>query len=282
MTGKIFAIEEFSTYDGPSMRTTVFMKGCPLSCSWCHNPEGQRFETEYLRNPNGCVHCGNCERVGRVKDGELRLTEESVRVCSQGLVRKCGEDYTPQALAEKLNRNAQILRSFDGGITFSGGEPLCATDFIIETVRYLEKGLHVALQTSGFADENTFRKALSACDYVLFDLKIMDKEKFRLFCGADNDKILNNYGVLVKSGKAFVTRVPLIPAVTDTQENLTAIARFMQGYGVTYAELLPYNPFAGSKYAQTLRTYTPRFDEKAPLNYGKEIFAQHGINIKIM
>ena len=282
MVGKIFAIEEFSTYDGPSMRTTVFMKGCPLSCTWCHNPEGQRFETEYIRNPNGCVRCGNCERFGKTENGRLRLTGENILHCPQGLIRQCGTEYTAQALAEKLNRNAEILRAFGGGVTFSGGEPLCATDFIVETVGLLEKGLSVALQTSGFASEQTFQKALSVCDYVLFDLKIMDREEFRAFCGADNERILNNYGVLVRSGKAFVTRIPLIPSVTDTDENLTAIARFMAGYGVRYAELLPYNPFAGSKYAQTLRNYEPRFDEKAELNYGKDIFARHGINIKIM
>lgn len=282
MTGKIFAIEEFSTYDGPSMRTTVFFKGCPLSCTWCHNPEGQRFTTEYIRNPNGCVRCGNCEKFGKIEHGRLRLTKENISACPQGLVRQCGVDYTPQALAEKLNKNAGILRAFGGGVTFSGGEPLCATNFIVETVELLEKGLHVALQTSGYADENTFQKALSVCDFVLFDLKIMDREKFRSFCGVDNERILNNYGVLVGSGKEFVTRIPLIPSVTDTIENLTAIARFMEGYKVRYAELLPYNPFAGSKYAQVLRDYEPRFDEKTAVFYGEEIFARYGINIKIM
>ncbi|MBQ5926473.1 MAG: glycyl-radical enzyme activating protein, partial [Clostridia bacterium] len=243
--GRVFSVEEFSTFDGPGIRMTVFLKGCPLTCSWCHNPEGQTAKIEYVRSPNGCLSCGACERAGEQKNGKTVLTKESVLACPRNLVRQCGEDYTPQALSEKIIKNASVLTATGGGVTFSGGEPLLYADFIVECAQLLN-GVSVALQTSGYAERETFEKALSVCDYVLFDLKVMDEEGHRRYCGVSYRKIKENYRLLAESGKKFVTRVPLIPGVTDTKENLTAIAEFMRENGVGYVEVLPYNKLAGS------------------------------------
>ena len=275
--GRVFSIEEFSTFDGPGIRTTVFLKGCPLRCSWCHNPEGQAFEAQYVRSPNGCAKCGRCEAVAIKENGKTELTYESMLACERNLIRKSGTDYTPIELAAKLNKNADILAAAGGGITFSGGEPLAQFDFLKSVSEMLDKRLTVAIQTSGFASEETFDRALDVCDFMLFDLKIMDGAMHKRFCGADNGLIKRNYTALAKSGKEFVTRVPLIPTVTDTEENIKAIAAFMRENGVDYVEVLPYNKFAGSKYAMVLRSYEPGFDERADVNTGEEIFKSYGI-----
>ena len=116
----VFSIEEFSTFDGPGVRTTVFLKGCPLRCEWCHNPEGQRAESEWVKSPNGCLHCGLCERFGvKRADGTIMLTQTSAAICPRNLVRLSGEDYTPEELCAKLMKNAEILKSMGGGVTFS-------------------------------------------------------------------------------------------------------------------------------------------------------------------
>ena len=279
--GRVFSVEEFSTFDGPGIRMTVFLKGCPLTCSWCHNPEGQTAKIEYVRSPNGCLSCGACERAGEQKNGKTVLTKESVLACPRNLVRQCGEDYTPQALSEKIIKNASVLTATGGGMTFSGGEPLLYADFIVECAQLLN-GVSVALQTSGYAERETFEKALSVCDYVLFDLKVMDEEGHRRYCGVSYRKIKENYRLLAESGKKFVTRVPLIPGVTDTKENLTAIAEFMRENGVGYVEVLPYNKLAGSKYASVLRSYQPDFDPEKEINDGEEIFGRYGIQYKKM
>lgn len=281
MLGKVFSIEEFATFDGPGIRTTVFLKGCPLRCTWCHNPEGQSFQTEYIRSPNGCIRCGACERAGTHKDGRIVLTADSIAVCPKNLVRKCGDDYTAEALAKKLLKNEEFMRSTGGGVTFSGGEPLSHAEFIVECISNLN-GLSTALQTSGFSNGQTFAKVLNAVDYVLYDLKIIEEEVHKKYCGVSNRCILENYATLARSGKKFVTRIPLIPSVTDTDENLEAIAKFMQENGVNYVELLPYNRFAGSKYASVMREYVVDFDESQEVNKGEKIFEKYNITYKIM
>ena len=274
----VFSIEEFSTFDGPGVRTTVFLKGCPLRCECCHNHEGQRADSEWVRSPNGCLHCGACVRAGkRLADGKVQLTMASAAVCPRNLIRLSGTVYTPQELCEKLMKNAGILAETGGGVTFSGGEPLFDHKYLIKCLDILGCRVHRAVQTSGYAAERVFKEVLKRVEYVLCDLKIMDGAAFRKYCGADNDVILKNYRTLARSGVPFVTRVPLIPGVTDTTENLTAIAEFMKENGADYVETLPYNKMAGSKYALVGREYNPSFDGEKAVNTGEEIFAEYGI-----
>lgn len=282
LTGRIFSIEEFSTYDGPGIRMTVFMKGCPLRCTWCHNPEGQRFEGEMARSPNGCLSCGACLRQGEIKTGKPCLVAESVAVCPRHLVRACGEDYTPEALVAKIEKNLAILNMSGGGVTFSGGEPLCQADFVTACMRLLSQKTNRALQTCGFAPSDVFRDVLAECDYVLYDLKLMDDGKHRRYTGVSNDKILQNYRTLAASGIPFITRIPLIPTVNDTVENLTQTARFMKECGVHSIELLPYNKMAGGKYLMLGREYVTDFDGAIEPQPHEEIFNEYGIEVKIL
>lgn len=279
--GIVFSIEEFSIYDGPGIRTTVFLKGCPLRCMWCHSPEGQSGLPEILRSPNGCLACGACLKKGEEITGEKRLVKESIDVCPKNLIREAGKMYTAQALVEKILKNAKILQN-SGGVTFSGGEPLSQPHFLTACLALLDGKLHRAIQTSGYASEEIFGRTLSLCDYVLFDLKMIDARKHRYYCGQTNDFILKNYRTLAQSGKEFITRIPLIPTVNDTVDNLSKTAELMESCGVHRVELLPYHKLTGSKYAMTGRVYAPEFDESIPPCPHIEIFKKHNIEVNIL
>lgn len=280
--GKIFSIEEFSTYDGPGIRTTVFLKGCPLRCMWCHNPEGQSFEAEVVRSPNGCLGCGECIKKGREIMGKDMLIPESISVCPRNLIRISGEEYTSERLVKCIESNIDILNMSGGGVTFSGGEPLCQAEFVVECMRLLCGKTNRALQTCGYASDKVFCRVLDECDYVLYDLKLIDNEKHRYYTGVPNELILDNYRTLVKSGKKFSTRIPLIPTINDTEENITATAEFLQSLGVDYVELLPYNKMAGSKYCMLGRTYMPEFDESLEPRTQAGIFDRYKIASRIL
>jgi len=280
MQGTVFSIEEFSVYDGPGIRTTVFLKGCPLRCTWCHNPEGQRAQNEILRSPNGCAHCGKCMETAVREDGAVRFSEESIRACPQHLLRWAGETYDSEALCQKLLKNREML--VGGGVTFSGGEPLMQSEFLFECLSLLKGKLHTAIQTSGFCRSDIFARALALSDYFLYDLKLMDDEAHRRFTGVSNELILENFHALCGSGKAFTVRIPLIPGVTDTEANLLAIADLLNRNGVDSVELLPYNKMAGGKYKMLLREYMPLFDEQTPVDPNRKIFEAHMIKSTVL
>lgn len=278
--GRIFSVEEFSVYDGPGIRTTVFLKGCPLRCTWCHNPEGQETQTTIVRSPNGCIGCNNCIRTAEKSGDRIVFTDESIKNCPMNLLRKCGREITCDELCKKLMKNEVFLKK--GGVTFSGGEPLAQSDFLLSCLKQLKGKIHTAVQTSGFCDEAVFESVLAQADYFLYDLKILDPTRHKTYTGVSNEPILHNFRLLAASGKEFVVRIPLIPRVTDTEENLTAIAMLLRDNGVRYAELLPYNKMAGGKYKMLLREYTPQFDTKIPPEPRKNLFDSFGIRTKIL
>lgn len=273
MDGTVFSIEEFSVYDGPGIRTSVFLKGCPLRCSWCHNPEGQETASRILRSPNGCIGCGTCEKYA----DDHGFTQKSMEMCPRQLLRLCGEKWTAEALCQKLLKNQKLL----DGVTFSGGEPTMQSAFLLECLKLLEGKLHRAVQTCGWCGEEVFAQVLQNADYVLFDLKLIDEQQHIFHTGQSNRPILKKFEALVKSGVEFVPRVPLIPGATDTQENLTAIAKLLQEHGIGYAELLPYNQMAGSKYKLAGKEYRPTFDPAVSCRTGEEIFARFGVKVKV-
>ena len=239
MTGVVFDIRELTLHDGPGIRITVFMKGCPMRCAWCHNPEAQSPAPQMM-------HSATRDRL-------------------------VGRSYTSEELAGVLNRQAPLLRDI-GGVTFSGGEPLLQAAFVAETIERLE-GLHVTLGTSGYAEEEDFRRVAQLCDLVLFDLKLMDSEAHRCWTGQSNETILRNLDMLAAMGTPFVIRVPLVPGVTDTDDNLGAIAARARALPRPPAvELLPYNRAAGAKYAACGLEWRPAYDERGAINANLDIF----------
>jgi pyruvate formate lyase activating enzyme len=247
--GIVFDIREFAVHDGPGIRTTVFLKGCPLACTWCHNPESQSRLPQVMRSPHG-------ERIA-------------------------GRVYTSDELAEILNRQAAILTANEGGVTFSGGEPLLQAAFVAQVIDRLH-GLHVLLDTSGYGSCRAFQLLLQRSQLVYFDLKLIDPALHRQFTGRDNARILQNLRLLSASGVPFVVRVPLVPGVTDSDENLRAIASTVCGLpGLIGVDLLPYNRAAGAKYAAAGRPFNPGFDETRPLNLNPFIFEAMGIKVRV-
>ena len=233
LTGVVFDVRDFTIHDGRGLRTTVFLKGCPLRCSWCHNPEGISPDPQWMHNPGGD--------------------------------RRVGKTYTSSELATLLNRQRDVFRTTGGGATFSGGEPLLQAAFLAEVLDQLD-AIHCVLDTSGFSSEENFRLVAGRVQCVLFDLKIMDAQRHFEMTGQDNRPILQNLEVLSTLGVPFAIRVPLIPGVTDTEENLTAMNRFIRGLpNIIRVDLLPYNRAAGAKYAACGMTFQPRFDEARPL-----------------
>ena len=272
----IFSVEEFSTFDGPGIRTTVFLKGCPLRCCWCHNPEGQRFENEIIKAQNGCIGCGEC-----VKEKGI-VTAESIKKCPNKLLRLCGEIFTPEELVAKLKPNFDVLKLSGGGITFSGGEPLSHSAFLIECLKLLKGKIHTAIQTSGYCNIEEFKEILNLADFFLFDIKIVDEHEHIRYTTVSNEYILENFKILCESGKNFIVRTPLIPTVTDTVKNITDIAVLLKNHNVSKIELLPYNKAAGSKYKSVGKVFSPCYDEDVPSNPHFEIFEKYGINARIL
>lgn len=180
--------------------------------------------------------------------------------------RLVGKEYTSVELAGRLNSQADVFRLNGGGITFSGGEPLMQAEFLLEVIEYLDD-IHVLLDTSGYGNSKDFLKLLSKTDLVFFDLKILDPSLFCEYTGGDLNIVLENLRILNNSGVPYVIRVPLIPGVTDSEENLTSIAKTVNGLsGVIRVDLLPYNQMAGAKYESVNMIFEPRFDETADPN----------------
>ena len=277
----VFAIEEFSTFDGPGIRTTVFLKGCPLRCSWCHNPEGQSFSQEILRSPNGCLGCGKCVQKAKELTGDSKLVKECIPVCPHNLIREAGTFYTPQELCEKLMKNKFFFRS-GGGVTFSGGEPLSQAEFVKECFLILKGSISRCIQTSGFCPAETFEDVLCETDYVLFDLKVLNPKLSEKYTGADINVILKNFDTLVKSKVPFTVRLPLIPEITDTKENTADIIELLKKYNVRYAEALPYNRSAGAKYKLAGKKYSPQFNPEKEVYIPAKEYKENNIELKVL
>lgn len=242
MIGTIFDIKEFSIHDGPGGRITVFLKGCPLRCIWCHNPEGLKKEPQLMHKKNLCTSCGMCKEP--CNHQECKPFNRCIHACANGALGVSGYEISAEELADNLKKNAELLKNLGGGITISGGEPMSQADFVCELADKI-KNIHKAIQTCGYTDEETYKSVIDKFDYIMQDIKLANSVAHKLYTGVDNDKILKNIEYLKKSGKEFVFRVPLIPNITDTKENLAEISKITEGFPVEY---LPYNTLAGAKY----------------------------------
>ena len=271
LTATIFEVREFCLHDGPGIRTTVFFKGCPLRCTWCHNPEGLSPEPEMLFKSAKCHHCGNCKNGGD---------------CPHGARVPCGRRWTVAELAQEIRVNADILRSSGGGVTFSGGEPLMQAKFLCALADELKTGtvpVHLALETSGYAPEEAYRQVVERMDLVFQDLKHPNPIEHKRWTGVDPAPIHANLAWLKASGRPFVARIPLIPGVNDSEEAKEGFACLLDGKsGLLRVELLPYHLTAAAKYPFTGRAYEPGFDVTAPLNKETAAFERHGLPVVVM
>ena len=229
---------------------------------------------------NGCIGCGECVKRATHRDGGAELSEDSMRHCPNNLLRYCAVEYSAAQLCERLSKNIKILNASGGGVTFSGGEPTARPEFLLECLTLLDGRTSRAVQTCGYCSSEVFGKVLENCDYMLFDVKLVDDAMHKRYTGVSNEVILKNFKTLASSKKNFVIRTPLIPTVTDTEENIRAIAELLSENGVGNIEVLPYNKMAGSKHKLAGKEYAPSFDDSKPIRIRSEIFAEYGITFK--
>jgi len=249
LTGTIFDIKEFAVFDGPGMRQTVFFKGCPLRCNWCHNPEGLCMQPQLMVSHASCTDCGRCRAV--CQHETCIACGACVAVCPLRLRKIAGEAVSSEELVRRIRKNASYYARYGGGVTFSGGEPFMQHAFLLEVLKQIPD-LHRAIETSGYCEPAVFAEVIRHVDYVMMDLKIMNNEAHKRYTGVSNRQILENAKALIESGIPFEFRTPLIPKITYTEENLAAIKEFI---GDSKWEQLPYNTLAGAKYPMLNRDY---------------------------
>ena len=271
LTGRIFDVRRFSTHDGDGIRTTVFFKGCPMHCLWCHNPEGIDFARRPVWFSGKCIRCGRCAQVA--EHGGVALKQKGIDLrhdapedwdavldaCPTGALRWDSRDVTVEALLDEIERDMPFY-AHGGGITLSGGDPLVQSDFARALLKRLKaEGIHTAIETELHASAGAVEAVLPLCDLIYADLKLFDARTHTRCTGRDNRVILDRMAVLLGGALAdrVIVRTPLIPGITATEANLTAIGRFLVGCDPHVRwELLNYNPLAAAKYPLVGRDYS--------------------------
>jgi pyruvate formate lyase activating enzyme len=260
--GVVFDVMRYGVHDGPGIRTTVFLKGCPLRCAWCHNPEGQSPEPELSYRAGRCVGCHACVEVCPGKpaahDGLAPLRERCqrcgacVEACYAEARQWVGREVTVDEILNEVRRDAPFYGQSGGGLTLSGGEPLSQPAFAEALLRGArEAGLHTAVETCGHAGWDAVERVARWTDLFLYDVKLLDDEAHRRFTGAGNAVILSNLVRLSAAGHAIVARLPLVPGVNDGEANLRATAAFLREHTtVRELHLLPFHRLGQDKAAR--------------------------------
>lgn len=248
MQGTIFNIQRFCVNDGPGIRTTVFLKGCPLSCVWCHNPESQRFEPEILFYKDKCTGCGRCKCV-TAADRDF--------VCFNGAKEICGKTVTADEVTAEVLKDKPFYENSGGGVTLSGGEPLAQYDFSLELLKKAkENGIHTAVETCGYEEKSKILEIAKYVDLFLFDCKETDQELHKKYTGVDNKIILDNLKALSDAGSKIILRCPIIPGFNDREEHFKGISEIADKFsGIEHIEIEPFHPLGESKYSALNREY---------------------------
>ena len=257
--GVVFDIQKFCVNDGPGIRSVVFLKGCPLKCLWCHNPESNKKIRQLYCDRKKCTACGKCEEVCRqgvhcIKDGKhtidyqkCLLCEECVKVCPTEAIGIYGKEMSVKEIVDIVIKDKEYYDNSSGGVTISGGEPMIQAEFSFELAKELKRqGIHVCMETSGFARSEEFMKIDPYIDLFLFDYKATGDKLHKKLTGVDGDVIIKNLGLLLQRKKNVRLRCPIIPGYNLTKEHLRAIAHFSR-MGVSSVDIIPYHNMGISK-----------------------------------
>lgn len=293
----IFDIKRYAINDGPGIRITIFMKGCPLSCVWCHNPEGLSGRKQKLYTRKKCLGCQTC--VDQCPQQALMLTPDGIvtdpsrcivcgrcaEVCPAMAMEISGTEYSVDDLMKEIEKETIFMDRSEGGVTFCGGEPLLHPEMLLELLRRCgELGIHRAVDTTLFAPPATVREVMKHSDLLLIDLKHMDTEKHRLYCGVPNEPILSNLRMVAEAGHDFCLRIPLIEGVNADEENITRSAAFLSSlpWKRRIVNLLLYHDIGKNKHDKLGTVYNPaHYPMAAPseetVRRCTEIFDNYGI-----
>lgn len=294
--GLVFNIARFSIHDGPGIRTTVFLKGCPLRCWWCHNPESQSSRPEVTYFQERCRQCGDCVKAcahhALQLEGGVRVDETlcercgtCVDACLADARQIAGKWMSAGEVLGQIERDRVFYEESGGGVTLSGGEPLQQGTFGEILLRLCRaRGIHTTVDTCGYTAPGVLERIAAFVDLFLFDIKLIDPQQHREYTGVANDLILSNLNWLVTHNRNVILRVPVIPACTDSDENLSAIVRLARSLGLRRIHLLPYHRIAMDKYQRLGLEYkmgTTVPPSPARMNAIAAGFAREGLEVRI-
>lgn len=268
LKGNLFNIQRYSLHDGPGIRTILFLKGCGLRCKWCCNPESQDAGPQILFTKSRCIGCRSCEKVcpsnaivfeenRRIDEAKCTRCGACAEACVAGALEQKGRAVTVRQALEEIEKDEVYYGYSGGGVTLSGGEALLQPAFAAEVLKAChERGWNTAIETALFVDRKAIDAVLQDTDLFLADFKLFDSEAHRAYTGRPNERIKENYRYLSQQGANIVMRIPLIPTVNDSVENLTNSARFAKELGtIEEVDLLPYHRLGVNKYEQMGREY---------------------------
>lgn len=291
--GIVFDIQRFSLHDGPGIRTIVFLKGCPLHCLWCSNPESQKFSQEIMFNAQKCIDCGTCidvcprdavsenNQTYRIQTELCDLCGRCCEECPTQALKWSGRRFSVSAVLAEIEKDRAFYESSGGGVTASGGEPLRQPVFLKELLAACRsRGIHTAVETCGFVKWSCFQDILDVTDLFLYDLKHLDPTAHEKMTGCDNRLILENIEKLSRTGANIIVRMPMIPGLNDSEKNINATAKFMTTLGIHEIHLLPYHNYGESKYTMLGKDYSLKRMDAATdqdLEMSKRLFEAHGL-----